>query len=163
MYNQATIMPSSRSVDIGIAPADVTITPLVATSTNSWAETSSEELSNNQVAYTEGADVPGPIQLAAAATNSATNARVVVIGDSDFAGGQYFVQYGNGDFIINTIDWAAQQESLISLTPKTTTQRFLVTPSQTTLNLLLLGVVIGMPGLVIVAGISVWIQRRRRG
>jgi ABC-type uncharacterized transport system involved in gliding motility auxiliary subunit len=162
MYNQATIFPSARSVTVGLPPSDVTVTPLVATSDNSWAETSAEELAN-EVSYTDGVDTPGPIQLASAAENTTSQARVVVVGDSDFAGGQYYAQYGNGDFITNIVDWAAQQDSLINLTPKTTTQRLLVSPSQLTMNLLLLGVIIVIPGLVVVAGITVWIQRRRRG
>ena len=163
MNNQVTVMPSARSIDLGVVPEGITINPLVYTADNSWAEFSYEELISSEVAYTEGVDLPGPIQLAVAATNDINNARVVVIGDSDFASTNYYVQYGNGDFIINTIDWAAQQEGLISLTPKSTTQRYLASPSVLTMRLILLGVVILLPGIVIVAGISTWISRRRRG
>ena len=163
MNNQVTVMPSARSIDLSAVPEGITVNPLVYTADNSWAEFSYEEFTTSEVAYTDGVDLPGPIQLAVAATNSVNNARVVVIGDSDFASTNYYDNYGNGDFIINSIDWAAQQEGLISLTPKSTTQRYLASPSVLTIRLILLGVVILIPGLVIIAGISTWISRRRRG
>jgi len=163
MNNQVTVMPSARSIDLGVVPEGITVNPLIYTTDNSYAEFSYEELTSSEIAYTDGVDFPGPIQLAVAATTSANNARVVVVGDSDFASTNYYGTYGNGDFIINSIDWAAQQEALISLTPKSTTQRYLASPSVLTIRLILLGVVILIPGLVIVAGISTWISRRRRG
>jgi ABC-type uncharacterized transport system involved in gliding motility auxiliary subunit len=98
-----------------------------------------------------------------AATDSATNARVVVVGDADFAADQYFSQYANGDFAINSIDWSANQENLISLTPKQTTSRYMAPPEGYVMGLILLGSVFVVPGIVIVAGIVTWIQRRRRG
>jgi len=163
MNNQVTVMPSGRTIDLSVVPAGLTVTPLVYTSENSWAEFTYEELNANEVAFTEGTDLAGPVQLAVAASNDTTGARVVVVGDADFASTNYYSQYGNSDFIINAIDWASQQENLISLTPKSTTQRFLAIPSTTTLNLILLGVVILLPGIVIVAGVATWIRRRRKG
>ena len=71
--------------------------------------------------------------------------------------------YANGDLFINSIDWVAGQEDLIDLTPKDTTQRLMLPPDRVTMNLILLGTVIIIPGLALVAGIVVWIQRRRRG
>ena len=64
---------------------------------------------------------------------------------------------------MNAVDWAAGEEELISLTPKETTQRLLLPPQQTTLNLILLGTVFILPGLTLVAGVFNWLQKRRRG
>jgi hypothetical protein len=69
---------------------------------------------------------------------------------------------GNGDLIINSIDWAAGQENLISLTPRPATQRFVVPPSTQALALIILTTVGLMPGAVVVLGVWVWWQRRRR-
>ena len=85
------------------------------------------------------------------------------MGDADFASDQYFQSYGNGDFIINIVDWAAQQEKLINLTPKANTQRVLALPNQYTVGLLLFGILIVLPGLVLVFGIYNWVSRRRKG
>ncbi|MBE0696920.1 MAG: hypothetical protein IH586_08345, partial [Anaerolineaceae bacterium] len=42
-------------------------------------------------------------------------------------------------------------------------QRMMVPPDPITMNLILLGSVFLLPGLVIFTGIYVWVQRRRRG
>uniref|UniRef100_A0A7C4KI28 Uncharacterized protein n=1 Tax=Anaerolinea thermolimosa TaxID=229919 RepID=A0A7C4KI28_9CHLR len=163
MYNQAIVLPSARSLEVQTAPQDVQVTVLAQTARNSWAEKDISSLKENKVGFDEKTDLPGPITLAVAAENSSTKARVVVIGDSDFASDNNFLQYGNSDFLINSIDWAAKQENLINLTPKSTTQRILIVRSQTTLGLILLVSVFLLPGLVIVAGVVVWVQRKRRG
>jgi ABC-type uncharacterized transport system involved in gliding motility auxiliary subunit len=64
---------------------------------------------------------------------------------------------------LNGIDWAAAQDNLISLTPHEQTQRFLAAPQTYTFGLILLGSVFLLPGLVLLTGVTVWLQRRRRG
>jgi ABC-type uncharacterized transport system involved in gliding motility auxiliary subunit len=110
----------------------------------------------------QGIDVAGPVPLAVVATGS-TNARLVVFGDSDFATNSYYGFYGNGEMIVNSIDWAAKQENLISLTAKTSVERTLVQPKSYTMGLILLGSLIVIPGIVLVAGIGAWLARRKQG
>ncbi len=164
LNNLAVVMPSARSIEQAEPqPAGITTTVLIQTAQNSWAETDMQSLSDNKVNYDSGVDLQGPISLAIAAENTTTGGRVVVVGDSDFASSNNFGQYGNGDFLINAIDWAAKQENLINLTPKQSTQRILVMNNQSTMGLILLGTVFLLPGIVIIGGVAVWIQRRRRG
>jgi ABC-type uncharacterized transport system involved in gliding motility auxiliary subunit len=158
-----SIYPTSRSILVGTVPQTVTQTILVQTSANAWGETDFKSINNNNETADKATDNLGPVTLAMAATDSATNARVVVVGDADFAADQYFSQYANGDFAINSIDWSANQENLISLTPKQTTSRYMAPPEGYVMGLILLGSVFVVPGIVIVAGIVTWIQRRRRG
>jgi ABC-type uncharacterized transport system involved in gliding motility auxiliary subunit len=109
-----------------------------------------------------GKDTPGPLTVAASVEDFVAGTRVIVAGDVDFgANGDYF-QLGNGDLLINSIDWAAGQEELISLTPKDTTQRFVVPPTRQTTLLIALLTVIGIPGAVVAAGVSTFVSRRRR-
>jgi len=163
MYTLALVMPSARSVRIGTAPEGITLTELAYTTQNAWGETDLESLKQNKASLDQTKDLIGPVALAVAGENSTTGGRILVIGDSDFAGSRAFNQYGNSDFILNGIDWAAEQENLISLTPRKTTERVLVTPQAYTMGLVLFGSVFLLPGLVIATGIIVWIQRRRRG
>ena len=164
MGNLAVVMPSSRSVTV-VSPDrnDLSTTILVLTASNSWAEKDVELLKSNTVSFEESADAPGPVPLAIAVENLTTGGRVVIIGDSDFASTINYAQYGNGDFLMNSIDWAAGQENLISLTPKASTQRVLIMRSQSTMGLILLSSVFLLPGVVIIGGIIVWIRRKRRG
>lgn len=156
---------TARTVQITGELADVEILELIKTSTNSWAETDLESLKNQdaQVTADPEVDLIGPVTLAAVAENSTKKQRLVVFGDSDFANNQFYTQYGNGDLFINTIDWASYQETLINLTPKETVNRIMLSPSKYTLGFILLGSVFVLPGSVIITGIVVWFQRRRRG
>jgi ABC-type uncharacterized transport system involved in gliding motility auxiliary subunit len=159
-----TIFPSSRSVVAAqTPPQNVTLTSLVLTAQTAWGEMDLAGLQQNKVNYDAGIDVAGPVPLAVAGSNSSTNGRIVVVGNSNFAITKNFSAYGNGDFMINSIDWAAQQDKLISLTPKKTTQRILVPPQNIVMNLLVLGSIFLMPGLILIAGIVVWVQRKKRG
>lgn len=160
--NLATAFPTARTV-IAEPDASAKATELIFTSKNSWAESDLEALAGGNLSPDEGVDVFGPLSLAVVAEDPASGARVAVFGDSEFAINAYFDVYGNGDMILNTIDWAAGQEEIISLTPKNVTQRTLVPPTVVTIGLILLGSLIVLPGLVVVGGITAWIIRRRRG
>src|SRR6185503_16826967 len=100
---------------------------------------------------------------AIAGENSTTGGRVVVFGTSAFAIDPNFDSYGNGDMFVNSMDWSAEQNDIANITPKTTTERTFNPPSQTTWIAILLGSVLIIPGLVVLAGVSSWLQRRRQG
>ncbi len=46
-------------------------------------------------------------------------AKMVVIGSTDFANNQYFNQFFNRDFTVNSVDWLAGEEKSISIRPRT--------------------------------------------
>ncbi len=107
--------------------------------------------------------IPGPLILAAAGENSATTGRVVVFGNSVFATDQAFDAYGNGNIFVNSVDWAAEQEDLINITPREQTQRSFIPPSNLGFIILIITAVFVLPGLVVFAGVSSWLARRKRG
>lgn len=164
--NYLIIMPNARSISITpLDSVDVIVTPLISTSSNSWGETDLTISAGGQFnpQRDDGIDNIGPLNMAVAGENLTTKGRVVVFGNSLFAINANFDVYGNGNFFINSLDWAAEQESLINLTTRPQTQRIFLPPSQG--RFLLLGVVmiIVIPGIVVFFGISSWIARRRRG
>jgi ABC-type uncharacterized transport system involved in gliding motility auxiliary subunit len=159
----AIFFPTAHSVVANkTAPENVSLTPLIYTSENTWGETDVKSIDQG-VSFDPKTDLQGPISVAIAANNQKTGAKIVVIGDSDFAKDKSFATYGNADFMVNSIDWAAKQDNLLNLTPKNQTKRSLVPPQDLTMGLILLGVVFIIPGLIIALGISTWIQRRNRG
>lgn len=164
MNNMVTGFQGARSVsadsELG---TDYSKTQLILTVDQSWGETDFASIQNNNVKFDEGTDLAGPIPLAVVATGTSDNSRLVVFGDSDFATNAYYGFYGNSDLIINSIDWAAKEENLISLTPKTTVNRSLVQPKAYTMGLILLGSMVLLPGLVLVVGIGSWLSRRKQG
>jgi ABC-type uncharacterized transport system involved in gliding motility auxiliary subunit len=76
---------------------------------------------------------------------------------------QIFDAYGNGDMFVNAVDWAAEQEDLTNITPKTPTERTFNIPNQFVWIAILLGSVFVIPGLVVLSGVSTWLSRRRKG
>jgi ABC-type uncharacterized transport system involved in gliding motility auxiliary subunit len=162
MGNLVTVFPVSRS--ISATPVDgITQVALVSTSTQSWGEVSLEVVENTNAQYDEGLDFLGPLTIAYTAENTANGSRLVLFGDTDFSVNGYFSAYGNSDILINSIDWTTGQENLINLTPRTTTSRVLVTPKVYTIGLIFLMIVIIIPGVILLSGILVWIQRKKRG
>ena len=160
-----TIMPQARSVSIAkTLPSAETAVPLIMTGANSWGETNLASLqSNQQVSFDPATDVAGPVNLGVSASNAQTGGRVVVFGNSVFATDKGFDAYANGDIFMNSVDWAAQQTNLINITPRTPVARVFNAPTQLQFIAILLGSVILIPGLIVAAGISNWIARRRRG
>jgi ABC-type uncharacterized transport system involved in gliding motility auxiliary subunit len=161
--NMVSFFPTARSLTVNETLQDIKTTVLVKTVDRAWGETDYSELQNNQVTYNASVDFPGPLTIAAAAQNSATQGRVVVIGNSAFASDIYFDQYGNGDLFINAVDWAAGQTNMINLTSNQPVTRQMRLPNSFTILLLAFVFVILIPGLVIAGGVASWLVRRSRG
>ena len=161
--NLATFFPLARSLTLKTDTQGVQIISLVATVNKAWGEIDFTALQNNKVAFDASADFAGPLTIAAAAQNTTTNSRLVVIGDATFASDLYFDQYGNGDLFINSVDWAAGQGNIINLTSSQAISRQMRLPNSLTILLLAFVFVILIPGLIIAGGITSWAMRRKRG
>lgn len=155
-----TIFPLARSVKVGSASGTgATTVSLLTTSEASWGET--EIGPNKTPEMTEGKDAKGPLSLGVVATKTSGDkeGRLVVIGDSDFATNRAINFQRNGDLFMNSINWLAQDEDLISIRPKSQTNRRVdLTESQQ--NLLFWLLVAAMPVAVIGSGAYVWWKRR---
>lgn len=158
--NLVSYFPAARSLEL-TEPSPAGVTPLVLTGADSWGKTNTESIAAGSLDYVPEEDNLGPLTLAMVGEDAAKNARLVVVGDSDFATNAEFFNYGNGDLLINAIDWASRQEALISLTPKQSTPRFVTPPTTQAVGLIFLLTVIVIPGAVIASGIYVWLSRRR--
>ncbi len=164
LTNLSSIFPAACS--LGVAPVEghtVYQTVLAYSSDYAWGESDLSFLENQTLPdYNEGQDAAGPLPLAVAAEDWTTGARLVVVGDADFAGNRWLGQYGNSNLWANLVDWASHEESLINLTPRPTTRRYVIPPSVQATSLITLTTVALMPGSVVLLGVYVWWQRRRR-
>ena len=166
MQGLAALFPTTRSVTATGELNDFNRTELVLTAENAWAETELQSLQGGEQIELQpdsGKDMLGPVSLAVVAESIDKKNRLIVFGDADFANDANFTQYGNGDLLINSVDWAAGQENLINLTPKDSVQRVLIPPERYTMGLILFGFVFLVPGAVLFSGVAMWAQRRKRG
>jgi ABC-type uncharacterized transport system involved in gliding motility auxiliary subunit len=167
-FKAMSFFPLTRSIQPGkTLPNGVTVETLFKSNPNSWGET---DLKSKEASYDPSSDLKGPLSLAVAVTKevkpasdkaSAVKARLVVGGTSNFAINSYFGAQGNGNLFLNMVSWLAQDEDLISIRPKPVQDRRILL-SQSQLSRLLLFTVLLLPGIVLVIGISVVWNRRRR-
>ncbi len=161
MQGLVTFFPDARSVSVGREVDGIGQEALVQTASQSWAETDLDAVARGaEIVPDEGTDRLGPVSLAVVAENYQTAGRVVVFGDSDFATDARFSAYGNGDLLLNAVDWAAEQDELISLTPKEQAPGLLVSPPPYVFNLIVFTLVFVLPGMVVMLGAAAWYRRR---
>lgn len=150
---------------------------LVKTSTSSWAETDIKQLTTTGRVSRDldKGDKAGPISLAAAVSAPVGDAtppdpakkddapkpesRIAVFGDSDFVSNGYLGIPGNRDLFLNTVNWLAQQENLISIRPRDPEDRRITLTADQQRRIMWITIFI-IPGLILIAGVQTWWRRR---
>jgi ABC-type uncharacterized transport system involved in gliding motility auxiliary subunit len=118
-----------------------------------------------EIKYDASKDTLGPLSLGVSSERrnggdpSAKDGRLVVIGNSRFASNQFAGAVRNGDLFMNTINWLAKDEDLISIRPKSATNRR-VTFTETQSRELNWFSLLLLPGVVILTGVYIWWKRR---
>jgi ABC-type uncharacterized transport system involved in gliding motility auxiliary subunit len=182
-FNLLTAYPLARSVTAVAGGVNGhTAQGLVDTSANSWAESNIKELTTTGRVAREldKGDKAGPISLAAAVSAPTGDAaapppvpgqppkpddpgkpetRIAVFGDSDFVTNGYLGIPGNRDLFLNTVNWLAQQENLISIRPREAGNSTVNLTADAAQRLFWLSIVI-IPGLILAAGVQTWWRRR---
>ena len=156
-----TFFPVTRTVAIADrSKAEPQSVELLKTSARSFTIPGLKK-GQREISFDPKTGIAGPLSLGVAGSSKKgdKSARLVVIGDSDFAANQGVGLQHNGDLFFNTINWLAEDENLISIRPKTmTNRRVTLTEAQSTafkwFDLFVL------PGLVIFSGIYIWWKRR---
>lgn len=161
------------------APAGVKVTPVLPFPENfkAWGETDFEALQTGEaVKFDAGRDVAGPIYGGAVAEKPG-GARVVVLGSVRFAidrvlndvdpelyrsRGLVVSQYpANAELFANSLFWLAKQEPMLAISPAAMEVPRIQPISQGSLKAWRVGgLLIGLPGIVILAGVMVWFARR---
>ncbi|MEO8099569.1 MAG: GldG family protein [Acidobacteriota bacterium] len=150
----ATVFPLSRSMDAASAGSAETA-PLVKTGPSA---VSKEDLTKPEVGGSVGPQ--GPRTLAMAGTlKDGAKGRFVVVGTSAWIGNSGLGLGGNRDLYMNMLNWLSSDEDLIAIRPKDPEDRRLNMNARQ-MTVLFWGSVIGLPVLMMLAGISVWWRRR---
>jgi len=177
-FRLLTAYPLARSVTaVSGGVNGHTAQAFVETSPRSWAESDIKTLmTSGQVSLDEAkGDKKGPITIAAVASAPITapageskpdnadapkpEARVAVMGDSDFASNSALGIQGNRDLFMNTVGWLSQQENLISIRPKEPDDRRITLTATQQSNIMWLSLLV-LPGSIFGTGVYTWWRRR---
>jgi ABC-type uncharacterized transport system involved in gliding motility auxiliary subunit len=178
-FNLATFFPVAQVVQFESSDTQLNFQPLAQTTENSCTKT---DISGD-INFNPETDLRGPLTLAGIVTkkmdetdSSAENvsetpseentdqdsdeATLIVFGDSDFASNGSFDFNGNGDLLLNTINYLAKEKDLIAITPKEPNfSPLFLTKIQG--NVVMYTSIIIVPGLVFLTGLIIWRRRRR--
>jgi ABC-type uncharacterized transport system involved in gliding motility auxiliary subunit len=161
--NRAVLFfPETKSISQSAEQdSKATYTVVTESSNTSWGETDKE-----RAEFNEAQDKKGPLTTGLNITkplegDKKGETRITIYGDASFAQNQ-FVNWSPWNYRLfsNSVAWLTEQENLIHLPPKDAQSDVMMLPS-TQLNYILLGVVIGMPLIVLVTGIVVWVRRKK--
>jgi ABC-type uncharacterized transport system involved in gliding motility auxiliary subunit len=176
-FNVLTAYPLARSVvPVKGGVNGRTAQSFITTGDRSWGETDIASIMKTGAAKYEAdkGDLQGPVSIAATAMAPATapagpagasndqkkpEARVAVIGDSDFASNYAVSIQGNRDLFMNTIGWLTQQENLIAIRPKDAGDRRLTMTAAQGHMVGWLALLI-IPGVIFGLGVRTWWRRR---
>ncbi|MCM8784996.1 MAG: GldG family protein [Candidatus Omnitrophica bacterium] len=163
--NSACIFSSVRSVSLEEnLPSEIKGSVLAKTSSASWAEKDLKEIEKGKVKYDEN-DEKGPVSVAVIVEkeikeNSQTKkSYIVVFGDSDFVSDKMINFSANKDFVLNTINYLAEEEILISIREKKEENQPLILTEKAGKFLFFLPVII-IPVLIIILGGFITFRRK---
>jgi ABC-2 type transport system permease protein len=136
----------------------------------SWATTDPAVLRGATPRFVAGRDRNGPItvgvqlsQPAVGAANGAKRTVIIVYGDSQFVTNRFLEYLGNRDLALNSLNWLAREDTLVSARAKTKTpgKNFFFV-SQAEMVQMFRAAVMIQPGLFIAFGLLVLLRRRLR-
>jgi gliding motility-associatede transport system auxiliary component len=162
----ATLFPFTRSFVIGKDyKAGVMDNSLCETSADSFGVADFNPKMES-VSFRPGKDFKGPLTVAVSgdltgggSADKKAEGRFVALGTSAIASNVYLGFQGNRDLLMNMVNWLSAEEDLISIRPKPPESQHLDITAAQMARIKLLGL-LGLPLLIVVAGISVWWRRR---
>jgi ABC-type uncharacterized transport system involved in gliding motility auxiliary subunit len=166
-FKQQCYLPFTRPVDeTNPAPEGLKPMWIAKTTPKSWAEMNMASIAKGEVKFDVGVDTQGPVTTAVAVSGKKKDSkatretRLVVFGSAQFANNQYSRFGGNLDFFLNSVSWALEDESLISIRTKEDTVGK-VELTQTQGMVIFWFSVIIIPLVIAIAGIVIWVRRKK--
>jgi ABC-type uncharacterized transport system involved in gliding motility auxiliary subunit len=146
---------------------NLVVLPVVLTTPSSWVEKEEKKPESEAYKKTKGPLAIGAMLIASAPllgeesskTDGEKLTRLVVIGDSDFASNVHIQNGGNADLFLNSVNWLAEEEHLISIRPKQYSFRRLVV-SKNAGRFIRYSSVALLPLLAILLGGIIWWKKR---
>ena len=129
-----------------------------------WGKT---DPGNDQLSFDPVHDIAGPLSLAVAVETGQPRGadvdlgetRLIVVGTASFVDNSALTA-GNLDFFMSGLNWLLKREQLLAVGPKTP-EEFRLDISPNELRAVYALILVGLPLLVGILGLSVWLRRRK--
>jgi hypothetical protein len=164
-----TVFPEAAALETNDSAA-WNVVPLLTTLEHSWTEVGEVA---GEISFDSNEDErAGPLDIGVALTRSLASEtdeedagtpeqRVVVIGDGDFLSNTYLGNPGNLDLGLNIVRWLSHDDASIEIRVKSAPDTTLVL-GRVAQAVIAIGFLIGIPLLLLLLGIGIWLRRRRR-
>ncbi len=159
-----TVFPTARPLTVLQGEGGATAKPVALSMQSAWGE-----LNPSGKVQKDDGEKSGPFPLAVQATldtkgvegKRSEQARLVVVGDRDFATNKYCTAFGNEDFFLNALSWLTEQTERITIRPRLRdASRLYLTPGQQqTIYFMAIDV---LPVTLLAIGLAVWMVRRSK-
>ncbi len=163
-YMPRSVEPVAAAAAAGNPSDKPRVVSLASCSPEGWAES---RVKDNLFQFDPLEDRRGPASIAVAMERGAAPAldvrirptRAVVFGDSDFVCNGAMAG-GGLDFFMSALNWVLEREDLLAIAPKPMNESRLIL-NRKDLQELFWILVPGMPAALALAGLAVWLRRRR--
>jgi ABC-type uncharacterized transport system involved in gliding motility auxiliary subunit len=164
--NLVTVFPDALGLTADTANKDYPSTVLLKTTADSYGKkniarfTSQQPLTQADVGQ-QKTDTPGPLDLAYAIQDKDSKPKAIVIGNAYVFGNELLNQYGNHDFVMNSLGWLQEQKNQLTIRPRELDipQQVMISPSQkSVIRFISLGFI---PILILLLGGGIWWRRRK--
>ncbi len=158
-----TLLRLARALNVNDDPP-VNNGLVMVSSPDSYGETNFQALSETNTFEPDDADIPGPFASAVWAWDQETDAKILLVGDSDFAtNGFVGSALGNAILFTDGVAWLTGLNEQVNFSPQAfVTATPLIFVSTQTLDAIAFVTVILMPGLMLVSGLAIWTRRMRQ-
>lgn len=161
--NYHVILPVAKVLDVSEPSADVTVTPLLTSSDESFLKADGYDIETYDK---EDGDTDGPHTLSALVTkdiDDESQMQLVWVGSSLMLEDAYneYSSDANEDFVLNALEMMCEKDDSISVRSKSLTNEYL-TVSTSDSSMIKVVTIAVIPAAYLIVGIIVTVRRRRR-
>lgn len=161
--NYHVILPVAKALDVSEPSADVTVTPLLTSSDESFLKADGYDIETYDK---EDGDTDGPHTLSALVTkdiDDESQMQLVWVGSSLMLEDAYneYSSDANEDFVLNALEMMCEKDDSISVRSKSLTNEYL-TVSTSASSMIKVVTIAVIPAAYLIVGIIVTVRRRRR-
>jgi ABC-type uncharacterized transport system involved in gliding motility auxiliary subunit len=165
-FDLLTMFPRARAINhtTNQEDSDWKHDAFLQTVEKSWTERGELE---GEIRFDKNTEQLGPLTIGLAITREIKQQdknhtqRIVVMGDGDFISNAYLGNGGNQALGFNIINWLSNDDNFISI-PVTTAADIDLQLEEVQWAILGLFFLIGLPGILLISGIVIWLKRRNR-